>query len=83
MRTPYYPDGSFHVGFKADTRGCVSPVVADSLTSAAYDILHDDGMAPDKIADLLIGCRRSGRDPEAFARHLVELRRAVDLGEPT
>ena len=43
--------------------------------SAAYDILTDDGMDPDKAADLSMMAYRSGRDPEAFARKIVSLRR--------
>ena len=50
---------------------------ATPAISAAYDLLTDDGMSPQKAADLAVACERSGRDPEAFARHLIKLRKAV------
>lgn len=54
----------------------VSPAV-----SAAYDLLTDDGMPPQKAADTALGMQRhhenGGKDPEAQARHLLKLRRAL------
>jgi hypothetical protein len=44
--------------------------------SAAYDLLADDGMPPEKAAEMVAAAHRSGRDPEAFARHLTRLRKA-------
>lgn len=43
--------------------------------SAAYDLLTDSGMSPDKAAELAVAAYRSGRDPEAFARHVARVRR--------
>lgn len=45
--------------------------------SAAYDLLTDDGVAADKAAELVIAADRNGDDPEAFARHVLKLSRAV------
>jgi hypothetical protein len=44
---------------------------------AAYDILTDDGYPPEKAAEVLASAERSGRNPEAFARHMVKLRKAI------
>ena len=44
---------------------------------AAFDILCDDGMDMEKAADMSVAAWRSGKDPEAFARHLVKLRKAA------
>lgn len=72
--------------FAVSRRGVVSVMsVADHVAligaspavSAAYDLLTDDGMSPDKAADLAVAAERSGRDPEAFARHTVKLRRSL------
>jgi len=52
----------------------VSPQV-----SAAYDILADSGIPPDEAAILAIGAERNEMDPEAFARHFIELRRSAAL----
>lgn len=73
----YLPDGSFLVAFQVDGAGVASILTASPQLDAAYDILHDDGMSEDQIVKLLTGCERSGRDPEAFARHLVGLRRGM------
>lgn len=45
--------------------------------SAGYDILTDDGMSPEKAADLVAACVRGGRNAEDFARHMVKLRKAM------
>jgi hypothetical protein len=45
--------------------------------SFATDILFDAGMLDGKRLRLLQACEREGRDPVAFARHLVKLSRAV------
>lgn len=44
---------------------------------AGLDLLVDDGMPVDKAADLVVAAHRDGRDAEAFARHLLRLRRAA------
>lgn len=44
---------------------------------AAVDILVDDGMGVEKASEMSVSAWRSGRDPEAFARHLVKLRKAA------
>jgi hypothetical protein len=49
----------------------VSPAV-----SAAYDLMVDDGYPPEKAAKLAMDAERSGRDPEAWARHFIKLRKA-------
>jgi hypothetical protein len=48
--------------------------------SAAYDILTDDGIAPEKAAEIATAAWRQGKDPEAFARHFVKLRKAFNGG---
>ena len=45
--------------------------------SAAYDILADDGADMEKWAPMLLAAERDGKDPEAFARHCVKLRKAA------
>jgi hypothetical protein len=50
--------------------------VSDAVI-AAYDILADDGMPPEKCAQMAVTAERSGKDPVSFARHVVKLRRAV------
>lgn len=50
----------------------VSPAV-----SAGYDLLADDGMDPETAATMMVAAERSGRDAEAFARHLLKLRKAA------
>lgn len=55
----------------------VALIGASPAVSAAYDLLTDDGMPPDKAADLAVTAERSGRDPEAFARHMVKVRRSL------
>lgn len=50
---------------------------ASDAVIAAYDILSDDGMGAAKAAEMAVNAERSGKDPEAFARHLVKLRRAL------
>jgi hypothetical protein len=44
---------------------------------AAYDILADDGMTPQQAAEMAVSAERQGKDPVAFARHLVKLRKAL------
>jgi hypothetical protein len=44
---------------------------------AGLDLLVDDGMPVDKAAALVGAEHRDGRDAEAFARHLLRLRRAA------
>jgi hypothetical protein len=48
--------------------------------SAAYDLLTDDGMAPDRAAELAMTAHRTGRDPEELARKVVRLRRGLRAG---
>lgn len=50
--------------------------VSDAV-SAAYDILTDDGMPPERAAQLSVAAERDGQDPEAAARHIVKLRKAL------
>ncbi|HXJ27483.1 MAG TPA: hypothetical protein VNH17_17350 [Streptosporangiaceae bacterium] len=50
--------------------------IPDSV-SAAMDIMTADRVPADRAAELCWAAHRSGRDPEAFARHFVELRRAI------
>lgn len=44
---------------------------------AGLDLLCDDGMDAEKAAGLLFAAERGGKDPEAFARHLLTLRNAL------
>lgn len=44
---------------------------------AALDILVDDGLSPEKAAEVAFAAHRAGKDAEAFARHFVKLRRAI------
>lgn len=44
---------------------------------AAYDVMVADRVPPYSAAKLAIAAARDGRDPEAFARHFVELRQAM------
>jgi hypothetical protein len=44
---------------------------------AAYDLLIDDGMPSDDALRLVGGAERSGQDVEAFARHVIKLRRSI------
>jgi hypothetical protein len=50
----------------------VSPEV-----SAAFDLLTDDGMDPKDSIGLMLAAETQGRDPEAAARHILKLRRAL------
>lgn len=71
----------FAVGNNGETRSLsqderlrlmgVSPPV-----SAAFDLLTDDDMPADRAAEMAVGAERLGKDPEAFARHLLKLRKA-------
>lgn len=45
--------------------------------SAAYDVLDDTGYLNEKRLTLCHAAERQGQDPEAFARHLVKLCKAV------
>lgn len=50
--------------------------------SAGMDLLMDDGMPADQAAKMMLGAQRlfetqGGRDPEAMARHILKLRRAL------
>lgn len=45
--------------------------------NAGMDILMDDNYPGDKAAELLLAAERKGEDAEAFARHMVKLRRAL------
>lgn len=49
--------------------------------SAAYDLMTDDGVPPQKAADMAVAAERSGRDPEEFARRFVRLRREFRLSK--
>lgn len=78
-------------GFAVDGRGECKPLLREQdrldlmgippSVSAAYDLLTDDGMPPEQAAAIVLGMQRhheeGGKDPEAQARHLIKLRRAV------
>lgn len=49
--------------------------------SAAYDLLTDDGVPAEQAAKLTLAAQKSGRDPEAFARHFLKLRRGLRASE--
>lgn len=42
----------------------------------AYDMMAFAGVPSQQAADMAMACHRSGRDPVAFARHFVRLRKA-------
>lgn len=46
--------------------------------SAGFDILTDDGMDGYKAAELVMAAESIGKDPEAFARKVVRLRKVVN-----
>ena len=48
----------------------------DQAQIAAIDIMIDDRVPLERAAQLAIAAKQQGRDPEAFARHFVELRKA-------
>ena len=62
--------------FIVDPRGSAMAVDIPDDVAAGLDLLHADGMADDKAAELLWAANRSGRDAAGFAAHLVELRKA-------
>jgi hypothetical protein len=43
----------------------------------AMDIMTADRMPADAAAQMAVGAAKLGKDPVAFAHHLVELRKAV------
>jgi hypothetical protein len=45
--------------------------------AAALDLLVDDGMPVERAAELVVAAHKDGRDAEAFARHVLKLRRAL------
>lgn len=45
--------------------------------NAGMDILMDDNYPIDKAAKLMLAAERQGEDAEAFARHMVKLRKAL------
>jgi hypothetical protein len=49
-----------------------APGVEDAL-----DVMLADGVPADRAAGLAVAAAQDGRDPIAFARHFVKLRRAV------
>jgi hypothetical protein len=52
-------------------------VGVSAAVSAAYDLLTDDGVPPERAAELAVYAEQRGQDPEAFARHFLKLRRAI------
>lgn len=50
----------------------ISPAV-----SAAVDLMTDDKVPMETAVDMALGAERGGRDPEAFARHFLKLRRVA------
>ena len=81
-------DELVHAGrakWKVDSAGLVSErsynerLVAigyDQAQIAAIDILTDDDVPTERAGELVIAAKRAGKDPEAFARHFVRLRKA-------
>lgn len=53
-----------------------------AAVSAAYDIMTDDGFPPEEAGRFALAAERQGRDPEAFARHFVKLRKAARSASP-
>lgn len=43
----------------------------------AYDLMTADQVPPQQAADMAVAAHRAGKDPVAFARHFIELRKAV------
>jgi hypothetical protein len=63
--------------FVASGNGTIEMVAASPAVSAAYDIMTGDGVPPERAAQLAVGAGRDGRDPEAWARHFVKLRKSL------
>jgi hypothetical protein len=63
--------------FMVDPNGVVTEGRLSHAVNAGVDILDDDGMSIEKTLPLLVAAEADGRDPEAFARHLLKLRRAL------
>lgn len=79
---PIRPPRSFAVGgdgavTEMSTEDRLRLMGASPAVSAAYDLLTDDGMPSEDAAKMAVAAERSGKDPEAFARHLLKLRRAA------
>lgn len=78
-------------GFAVDAAGRCQPLLREQdhldvmgitpAQSAAYDLLTDDGMPAEKAASIVLGMQRyhekGGKDPEAQARHIIKLRKAL------
>jgi len=47
----------------------------------AYDLMAADGVPPQQAADMAMAASRRGKDPVAFARHFIHLRRSVRSGD--
>lgn len=43
----------------------------------ACDLMAADGVPPQRAADMALAAHREGKDPAAFARHFVRLRKAM------
>lgn len=43
----------------------------------AFDVLLADRVPAEKAADIVAACVRDGKDPLAFAKHFVTLRKAT------
>jgi hypothetical protein len=63
--------------FVARASGVIEMVAASPAVSAAYDIMTDDGVPPERAAEFAVGAERDGKDPEAWARHFVKLRKSL------
>jgi hypothetical protein len=50
----------------------ISPAV-----SAAVDLMTDDRVPMQTAVDMAMAAERDGKDPEAFARHFLKLRRVA------
>lgn len=57
--------------------GQVQVIQASQAASDAYDLMIADGVPPQQAADLAVGADRDSRDPVAWARHFVSLRRSL------
>ncbi len=50
---------------------------ASDAVIAAFDIMLDDGVPMERAATFAVEAERQGKDPEAFARHFVNLRKVA------
>ncbi len=60
-----------------DIESAVRLAGVSAAASAGYDIMTDDGVPPETAWKMALSAERDGKNPEAFARHLVSLRKAL------